>query len=171
MEQDAILFHGFQRQRTMKTYIAMILWAVLAAGCSNKLSPGATDTQSAASTQPTQSKAASSESAAPQTTTVAPVEFTYLGTTPDKENIAYRIKVYTTRPIEEVHLALKEWDASGNTLADTTLIWQNIVKSTRQPIENGKSYEAHSALDPGATRAECSLKEVIFKDGARWSAR
>jgi hypothetical protein len=100
-----------------------------------------------------------------------PVDFTLLGITPDKQNVAYRIKVNTNNPIEEVHLALKEMDDSGKVVENTTVVWQNIVKSKRQPIESGKTYQDQTALDPGATKAECSLKEVIFKDGTRWSAR
>jgi len=53
----------------------------------------------------------------------------------------------------------------------TMIAWQNIVHSTQQPIEKGKTYEAQTPLDSAATKAECSLKEVIFKDGARWSAK
>lgn len=100
-----------------------------------------------------------------------PVVFTCLGITQDKQSVAYRIEVNTTRPIDEVHIALKETNERGRVLEDTTVVWQNIVKSTRQPIETGKTYEDQSALDSGATKAECSLNEVIFKDGTRWSPR
>jgi hypothetical protein len=103
-------------------------------------------------------------------TDAAPVEFTYGGIAPDKVKITYKIKVNTDKPIEEVHMNLKEWDANGKVLTDTTLIWQNIVHSTRQPIEQGKTYEDYSMLNPGAVKAECSLKEVIFADFTRWSA-
>jgi hypothetical protein len=117
------------------------------------------------------SKVESSESASSQTTAEAPVEFIYGGVTPDKASISYKIKVNTDKPIEEVHLALKETDASGKVLTETTLIWQNIVHSTQQPIEKGKTYEQHWELLPGAVKAECSLKEVIFKDFTRSPAQ
>ncbi len=51
------------------------------------------------------------------------------------------------------------------------IAWQNIVHSTQQPIEKGKTYEAQTPLNPGATKAECLLKEVVFQDGTRWTAR
>jgi hypothetical protein len=113
------------------------------------------------------SKVESSESASSQTTAEAPVEFIYGGIAPDKANISYKIKVNTDKPIEEVHLALKEMDASGKVLEQTTVIWQNIVHSTQQPIEKGKTYESQTPLLPGAVKVECSLKEVIFKDFTR----
>jgi len=111
-----------------------------------------------------------SQTATAPTTAEAPVEFTYGGIAPDKEKILYKIKVNTDKPIEEVHMSLKEMDANGKVLTDTTLIWQNIVHSTRQPIEQGKTYEDYTMLNPGAAKAECSLKEVIFADFTRWSA-
>jgi hypothetical protein len=111
-----------------------------------------------------------SRAATSLTTAEAPVEFTYGGIAPDKAKITYKIKVNTNKPIEEVHMNLKEMDANGKVLTDTTLIWQNIVHSTRQPIEQGKTYEDYTMLNPGAVKAECSLKEVIFADFTRWSA-
>jgi len=89
----------------------------------------------------------------------------------DKTSISYKIKVNTDKPIEEVHLALKETDAGGKVVEQTMIAWQNIVHSTQQPIEKGKTYEDQMALDPAATKAECTLKEVVFKDGTRWTAR
>jgi hypothetical protein len=80
------------------------------------------------------------------------------------------IKVNTDKPIEEVHMNLKEMDASGKVLTETTLIWQNIVHSKQQPIEQGKTYEDYTMLNPGAVKVECSLAEVIFQDFTRWSA-
>jgi hypothetical protein len=111
-----------------------------------------------------------SQAAASQPAAEAPVEFTYGGIAPDKEKIVYKIKINTDKPIEEVHMNLKEMDASGKVLTETTLIWQNIVHSKQQPIEQGKTYEDYTMLNPGAVKAECSLKEVIFKDYTRWSA-
>jgi hypothetical protein len=112
-----------------------------------------------------------SQAAASQTTAEAPVEFIYGGITPDKAKISYKIKVNTDKPIEEVHMNLKEMDASGKVLLENTLIWQNIVHSTRQPIEKGKTYEDTMMLNPGAVKVECSFKEVIFKDDTRSQAQ
>jgi hypothetical protein len=100
----------------------------------------------------------------------APAEFTYDGIAPDKAKIVYKIKVNTDKPVKEVHMNLKEMDASGKVLVENTLIWKNIVHSTEQPIEQGKTYEDYTMLNPGAVKAECSLAEVIFKDFTRWSA-
>ena len=153
----------------MKSLITLVLAAVFVAGCSNK--SATTDTQPTAGAQSTPAKTESSQTASSQPAGGAPVEFTYGGITADKANISYKIKVNTDKPIEEVHLALKETDAGGKVVEQTTIAWQNIVRSTQQPIEKGKTYEAETPLDPGATKAECSLKEVIFKDGTRWTTR
>jgi hypothetical protein len=108
--------------------------------------------------------------AASPTTAEAPVEFAFDGIAPDKTKITYKIKVNTDKPVKEVHMNLKEMDASGKVLTETTLVWANIVHSTRQPIEQGKTYEDYTMLNPGAVKADCSLKEVIFTDFTRWSA-
>ncbi|HVS83469.1 MAG TPA: hypothetical protein VHE60_17195 [Pyrinomonadaceae bacterium] len=154
----------------MKIYIALILAAALCSACGNKQPSESSNSQSTAATQSTPAKAESSK-ATSESTSGAPVEFIYGGITPDKTSISYKIKVNTDKPIEEVHLALKETDAGGKVVEQTTVAWQNIVHSTQQPIEKGKTYEAQTPLDPGATKAECSLKEVVFQDGTRWTAR
>src|ERR1700686_3061115 len=115
-------------------------------------------------------KVAGSEPASSPAAAEAPVEFTFDGITPEKTSVSYKIKVNTDKPINEVHLSLKEMDASGKVLTDTTVIWANIVHSTRQPIEKGKTYEDRTPLLPGAVKVECSLKEVVFKDFTRSSA-
>ena len=153
----------------MKTYVTIILAAVLVSACGSK-EPSSSNTQPAASTQ-SPSKIEGSQSPASQTTSGAPVEFFYGGITPDKTSISYKIKVNTDKPIEEVHLALKETDARGKVVEQTAIAWQNIVHSTRQPIEKGKTYEDQTPLDPAAVKAECTLKEVVFKDGMRWTAK
>ena len=154
----------------MKAYATIILAAVLVSACVSK-EPSSSNPQPAAGAQSTPAKAESSQTAASQPVGGAPVEFTFGGITPDKTNISYRIKVNTDKPIDKVHLALKEMDAAGKVLEQTAIVWQNIVGSTRKPIENGKTYEDQTPLDPGATKVECSLKEVIFKDGSRWSVK
>ena len=149
----------------MKLYVALILAAVLLSACSTNKTASTTNAEPASSSQPSGPQAA-----APQTTIGTPVELLYEGITPDKANISYKIKVNTDKPIEEVHLALKETDAGGKVVEQTMIAWQNIVHSTQQPIEKGKTYEDQTALDPTAVKAECTLKEVIFKDGTRWTA-
>ena len=155
--------------RKMKTYIALIVAAVFLSACGQNQPASNTNTQPAAGS-PSRSSQTGSQPAQPQTTTGAPVEFIYGGITPDKTSVSYKIKVNTDKPIDEVHLALKEMDGKGKVIGDTTIIWQNIVGSTRRPIEQGKTYEDQSALDPAAVKADVSLKEVIFKDGTRWTA-
>ena len=153
----------------MKTYVPIILAAVLVSACGNK-EPSSSNTRPAASTQ-SPSKTEGPQSPTSQTTSGAPVEFFYGGITPDKANVSYKIKVNTDKPIDEVHLALKETDGKGKVVEDTTIVWQNIVGSTRRPIEKGKTYEDQTPLDPAAVKAECTLKEVVFKDGTRWTAK
>jgi len=144
----------------------LILAAVLLSACSTNKTASTTNAEPASSSQPSGPQAA-----APQTTIGTPVELVYEGITPDKANISYKIKVNTDKPIDEVHLALKEMDSKGKVVESTDIVWQNIVGSTRRPIEKGKTYEDQTPLDPSAVKAECSLKEVIFKDGARWSPK
>ncbi len=153
----------------MKKYAWLILVVLFLPGCARN-EPAATNTQAASGAEPRSSKA-DSQAAAPQTTTGAPFEFIYGGISPDKTNVSYKIKVNTDKPIDEVHINLKETDASGKTVEQTTIVWQNIVGSTRKPIESGKTYEDQTPLEPAATKAECSLKEVVFKDGSKWSAK
>jgi hypothetical protein len=155
----------------MKIYIALILAAALCSACGNKQPSEYSNSQSTASTQSTPAKTQSSQSTAAESTSGAPVEFIYGGITPDKTSISYKIKVNTDKPIEEVHLALKETDAGGKVVEQTMIAWQNIVRSHQQPIEKGKTYEAETPLDPAATKAECSLTEVVFNDGTRWTAK
>jgi hypothetical protein len=163
----------------MKTLLLTVLAALLAGCAADQHAASSNSSSPAGQASPAPAnqaqgakpeKTADSGKSGPVESLDRPVEFTSLGITANKESIAYRIKVDTTRPIEEVHLALKEIDAGGKIVEDTTIVWQNIVKSTRQPIESGKTYEDQATLDPGTAKAECSLKEVIFKDGTRWSA-
>jgi hypothetical protein len=103
--------------------------------------------------------------------TESPVEYTYVGITPDKDGFTYKIKVNTAKPVSQVDVGVKYTDASGKTLEETTIAWQNIVKSARQPIEQGKTYQAEGYLPEGATKVESVLKRVIFADGSRWEAK
>ena len=109
------------------------------------------------------------EPAGAKSADAAPVEFTMIGITADKTSVAYRIKVNSDKPIDEVHLALKATDSKGK-VSEDTIVWQNIVGSTRRPIESGKAYEDQSALDPATVKADVTLKEVLFKDGTRWNS-
>ena len=153
----------------MKLSCLVILAAALLSACSQTQSTS--NNNRAANAAAPAASATHSPAAALQSTSSAPVEFIYTGITADKANAAYKIKVNTDKPIDEVHLTLKEINANGKVVEDTTVIWSNIAGSTRRPIEGGKTYEDQTALDPAATKAEVSLKEVIFKDGTRWRPR
>lgn len=123
-----------------------------------------TETASAATPSPT---AATSPVAVPGE---RPVEFTYLGVTPDKESVAYKIKVTSAKPIRQVDLNMKYMDDKGGVVEETTYAWQNVVKSRKNAIERGQTYEVKDPLPGGATRAEVTLKRVHFEDGSRWEA-
>ena len=151
----------------MRTYILIILAAALLSACGT--SSSTTTTGTAASPQ-SSSQSGGSQSAASQAGG-APVELTSCGLTADKQNVSYKIKVNTAQPIEEVHVALKELDAAGKVLGQMPLVWKNIVGSTRQPIESGKTYEDQSPLEPGVAKIDCSLGEVVFKDGTSWKPK
>jgi hypothetical protein len=98
-----------------------------------------------------------------------PVEFTYLGLTSDKQNIHYTLKVNTAQPISQVDLYATYRDDDGKALDDTMLVWQNIVKSKRLPIEKGKTYDVEDYLPQGATKVEITLQRVVFTDGTYWA--
>src|SRR5436190_11640057 len=104
--------------------------AIAFAGCGSGPSSQSAGAKSEAS--PVSSpKAEALSTTASQTTTGAPVELIQSEMTADKANLSYKIKVNTDKPIEEVHLALKEMDGKGKVLEDTTIAWQNIVGSSR----------------------------------------
>lgn len=111
-------------------------------------------------------------SKAPSESGSAPVAYTFLGmdTKRPVPAIRFRIKVNTAKPIEEVDIATKFIAADGKVVNDTTLVWQDIVKSKRQPIENRKSYEDTSYLFPNTARVESKLLRVVYADGTRWNA-
>jgi hypothetical protein len=78
--------------------------------------------------------------------------------------------VNTNEPISQVDLGVKYRDEDGKVLDETTLVWQNVVKSVRKPIEQGETYEVKDYLPEGASRAGMVLQRVIFQNGIRWSA-
>lgn len=98
----------------------------------------------------------------------APVEFIYLGLTADKEHVRYRVKITTDKPVEQVDIGLRYVDKGGK-VVEERVIWQNIVRSKRQPIVKGETYDAESYVPPEATRVECKLLRVVFKDFSTWS--
>ena len=98
----------------------------------------------------------------------APVTVEFLGVAPDKESVRYRIHVNTDKPLEQVDVGFTYTGADGKRQTET-LIWQNIVKSRRQPIEKGRAYEDERYLAPGATRVDCKLLRVVYKDMTSWS--
>ena len=100
-----------------------------------------------------------------------PVDFTPLGTQPGPPPaFHFNIKINADKPITQVDIGIKFLDAGGKVVDQTTYVWQNIVKSQRQPIEKGKTYEDNSPLLSGATKAEAKLLRVHFKDGTDWEA-
>jgi hypothetical protein len=167
-----------EESHTVKTLVlCFILTALMTTGCGgsqDKASTGNSQTETKTAETP-RTESPTPAAATPTPTPAAkdgeaPVEFTYLGVAPDKETISYKIKVNTARPISQVDIGIKYMDGQGKVLNETTLAWQNVVKSARQPIEQGRTYEAKDYLPEGATKAECALKRVIFADGSRWEA-
>ena len=164
----------------MKRLIASLAVALVICGCGSKqenvsVNSSSENTRTAPSplvevtAPPSPTPSATASPAA--TNTERPVEFTYLGMSPDKEHTHYKIKVLTEKKISQVDLGVKYWDASGKILDDTTFIWQNIVKSARQPIEKGKTYDVLDDVPEGTAKADVILKRVIFDDGTYWNAQ
>jgi hypothetical protein len=159
----------------MKSLCGCLALSLIFVGCSGSQQANVSTGNSATQTKEVATSNAESPSPTATPTPAAkmvepPVEFAYLGVAPDKESIAYKIKVKTDEPISQVDIGVKYMDASGKVLDETTLAWQNVVKSVRQPIEKGKTYEGKDYLPEGATKAECVLKRVIFANGTRWNA-
>src|SRR5215471_17598821 len=77
----------------------------------------------------------------------APVAVELLGVAADKEHVRYRIHVNTAKPIEQVDLSVS-YRSAGGAKQTETIVWQNIVHSKRQPIDQGKAYEDDSYLGP-----------------------
>jgi hypothetical protein len=160
----------------MRLFTCCVVLSLVLIGCGGAANKAPAD-NSATITQTRETETITSASPSPTATPSPatkdgerPVEFTYLGITPDKESISYRIKVNSAKPISQVDLSVKYMDASGNVVEETTIAWQNVVKSARKPIEKGKTYDVEGYLPQGATKAECTLKRVIFEDGTRWNA-
>ncbi|HXG93610.1 MAG TPA: hypothetical protein VNN73_14790 [Blastocatellia bacterium] len=155
----------------MRLMIVTIASLALLSACAGKNGNGSVSNSAASTNQAAKaSTAPQTESAAAAKTDEQPVEFTCLGIAPDKQHIAYRIKVNTEKPIEQVDIEVRYLDDQGN-VSTETIIWQNIVRSVRQPIEKGKTYDDESFLYPGTTKIECALKRVVFKDFTTWTAK
>ena len=171
--------HRFKNSLTALAGLSLIgVITLVIAGCASKQENSNGASSSAPSNQAVAGNAAKPGPGAAtpatkgeETTDGRPIEFTYLGITSDKQNISYRIKVNTEKRISQVDLAVKEMDDSGKVLMDTTTLWQNIVKSVRQPIEKGKTYDVQDYLYPGATKADVKLKRIVFEDSSTWSPK
>jgi|SRR5215213_4812004 len=160
----------------MKLLSGCLVCSLFLAGCAAKQSNVST-TNSVTTTETKVAEKTEVESASPTPTTsplrkdsTPPVEFTALGVSADKQSASYKIKVNAAEPISQVDIGVRYIDDAGKVLDETTLAWQNVVKSARQPIEKGKTYEVKDELPEGATKAEYTLKRVIFQDGTRWNA-
>lgn len=162
----------------MRRHATLFILALLLTGCGNSARQDAVSINNSTTTTTTKETETlakptptATQSPAPNADKgAAPVEFTYLGISPDKQTASYKIKVKTAEPISQVDLGVKYLDGGGKVLEETIYAWQNIVKGARQPIENGKTYEVKDELPEGATKAEYTLKRVIFQNGSRWNA-
>jgi hypothetical protein len=97
-----------------------------------------------------------------------PVDFQLLGIAPDHAHVRYKVDVKADK-VSQVDFALKYLDADGKVIRETTVAWQNIVKSQQLPIDKGKSYDAQHPLAPNTAKCEAHLTMVHFSDGTRWS--
>lgn len=153
----------------MKLFAVLIILCALLAGCGGGIrEAGVNNSSTTTETVKTETPTPTATPTPATTDAERPIEVTYLGLTPSKDAIAYKIKVNTDKPITQVDLGIKYMDDGGKVVDETTYAWQNVVKSVRKPIEKGKTYDVEDALPEGATKAEVSLKRVIFEDGTRW---
>ena len=161
---------------TMKLLYGCLALSLVFVGCGSKeanvsTNNSVTTTEVREVEKPRTESASPTPAASPVTKSgEPPVELTSLNVAPGKESASYKIKINTAEPISQVDVGIKYLDDAGKVLDETTYAWQNVVKSARQPIEKGKTYEVKDELPEGATRAEYVLKRVIFQNGIRWSA-
>ena len=160
----------------MRLLCGCLLFSLALAGCAGKQGNVST-TNSATTIETKVAQKTEVESVAPSPTATParkdgtpPVEFTYLGVSPDKKSASYKLKVNTDEPISQVDIGVRYMGEDGSVLEETTLAWQNVVKAKRQPIEKGKTYEVKDELPEEASHAEYKLRHVIFQNGTRWSA-
>jgi hypothetical protein len=162
----------------MKLLISAIASVVLFAGCATKQensnagnSPAPANQAAAGNAEKATQGSSTSATNTGAKTDGNPVEFTCLGLSADKTHFSYRVKVNTDKPISQVDIEVKSVDAKGKSSTETFL-WQNIVKSTQQPIEKGKTYDVdENAVAEGTTKVECKMKRVVFVDGTSWSPK
>jgi hypothetical protein len=161
----------------MKWLCGCLTFSLILAGCGSKQANVSNGNSVTTTTEVKEVEKPKTESTSPTPmaspvtkNSEAPVELTSPGVAPGKESASYKIKINTSEPISQVDLGVKYLDDAGKVLEETTYAWQNVVKSVRQPIEKGKTYEVKDELPEGATRAEYVLKRVIFQNGTRWSA-
>ena len=161
----------------MRLLSVCLACSLILVGCGSKQANVSTDNSVTTTTEVKEVEKPKTESTSPTPTaspvaknSEPPVELTYLDGGRGKESTPYKIKVNTSEPISQVDLGVKYLDDAGKVLEETTYAWQNVVRSVRQPIEKGKTYDVKDELPEGATRAEYVLKRVIFQNGTRWSA-
>jgi uncharacterized protein (DUF2344 family) len=99
-----------------------------------------------------------------------PVEFKFQGIDQAKKATIYSIKIISEKPVKQVDVNLKFIDKDGKVIMETPSIWQNIVKSTKQPIKKGETYVVDDVLLDNTAKAEATLLRVWFQDGTRWEA-
>jgi hypothetical protein len=161
----------------MKPLITTIASLALLVGCASKQeksdnarAPAPTNQAVAGNAEKPAQGRATPATKGDEKTDGRPVEFTCLGLSADKTHFSYRVKVNTDKPISQVDIELRSVADKGKSSTDT-VIWQNIVKSTQQPIKKGKTYDADASVEEGTTRVECQLKRVVFADDTTWSPK
>ena len=118
----------------MRRPAILIILSLLLAGCGGGGDKRETTSagNSTMSTETRETELTKPETPSPATKTgEPPVEFAYLGVSPDKATASYQIKVKTGEPISQVDLDVTYLKADGSVLEETTFAWQNIVKSVR----------------------------------------
>lgn len=98
----------------------------------------------------------------------APVNFGVSQPKGEEIRVPMTFKINADKEISQVDIAVKELDAAGKTLEQTTYIWQNIVHSAVQPIKKGETYTDKYRHQPETKKIDVQLTRVVFKDGTDW---
>lgn len=96
-----------------------------------------------------------------------PVKASFVKMDADREVLVYKVTIAKdAKPIKQVDLHFRFYDAGGKAIGETDFIWDNNRKGKVQPIEAGKSYDHDLSIAPDNTaKADITVVRVHQVDG------